>query len=479
VITLNSLTFRLIAGILTTCLIAIVVVGFVLTSIVSRAHERTLDERLRVVTDNLMAMANVNRNGSFSLIRPLTDSRFQRVYSGWYWQIEAIADDPDREEILRERLVGHGKDPHVLDVDVDGDGRIVVGKSRSLWDSILRLPSLPEKLGFLRTRIKGPDGQLLRVVTREISLPGVAVPFQIAVAADLTDTRREINSFNTTLIWSLSVMAFALVATLFLLVHLGLAPLMRIKRDLADVRSGRLERLSGGMPAEIAPLADELNKVLDHNRMIVERSRTQVGNLAHALKTPLSVLSNSSKGDEENLPGMVREQTGVMREQVERYLARARTAASAEVLGARSPARPVLEGLVRTLSKINQERNIQVAMTCPDDLMFRGESADLEEVVGNLLDNAFKWAKGKVTVFAEPEGAMLVLTVCDDGPGLTEEQRVAMLERGVRLDETKPGSGLGLSIVGDIIDAYRGKFELNASPMGGLSAKAILPRALH
>lgn len=222
--------------------------------------------------------------------------------------------------------------------------------------------------------------------------------------------------------------------------------------------------------------------LLDHNAQVVDRARTHVGNLAHALKTPLSVLTNEavSPGDSAQLAETVRRQTGLMRRQVDHYLVRARAAASGSVLGARASVAGVSEDLVRTLKRIHRDRDYDVTITCPEGLDFRGEKQDLEELLGNLLDNAFKWAEGRISLSAAPvqdDPGRLTITVEDDGPGLTEEERARVLKRGARLDESVPGSGLGLSIVDDISGLYDGAFKLDASPLGGVKAVLTLPRA--
>ncbi len=462
---LRSLSMRLVAGALLWCMAAFIVGGLVLASLFKSAVERALDERLQVIADTVTSLATVRANGDVGLRRPLSDNRFDRVFSGWYWQIDVPAHAGERARVLAH--------------------------SRSLWDAELDLPAparaAPDAFEDRRL-VGGPDGQTLRALSRPVGLLGADRRFRLTVAADVSGMHQEIAGFNTTLWWSLGLMGAVLIVTLLIQVRIGLSPLGEVRRGLTAVRSGEAQRLTGHFPLEIEPLAQEVNRLLDHNRAVVERARTQVGNLAHALKTPLSVLSNASKTEAGLLGPMVGEQTGVMRAQVERYLARARTAASAEVLGARSPVRPVIEDIVRTLSKINRERGLSVEIDVPEQLLFRGERADLEEIAGNLLDNAFKWARGRIRVglrsadvAGSAEGneatAFLRLAVGDDGPGLPVDCREQALRRGARLDETVPGSGLGLSIVGDIVDAYRGHLALEESALGGLEAVVMLPRA--
>jgi signal transduction histidine kinase len=225
----------------------------------------------------------------------------------------------------------------------------------------------------------------------------------------------------------------------------------------------------------VAPLAQELNALLSHNAAVVERARTHVGNLAHALKTPLSVLMNEAAVGNEAITETVRKQTELMRRQVDHYLVRARTAATGGVLGARSDVAQVVDDLHRTLAIIHRDRALDIRTTCPPALLFRGERQDLEEILGNLMDNACKWADSRVAVTAHVEAGRLVIDVDDDGPGLAPEQRSKVLERGTRLDESVPGSGLGLAIVRDIAGLYDGQLQLGQAPLGGLRATLVLP----
>jgi signal transduction histidine kinase len=266
-------------------------------------------------------------------------------------------------------------------------------------------------------------------------------------------------------------------------VRFGLAPLKRISEGLAAIRSGRAERLEDAFPVEIAPLARETNALLDANRDIVSRARTQVGNLAHALKTPISVMLNEATAQgADPLARKVREQTEIMRDQVTRHLERARLAARVAVIGTVTEVRPVVTALARTMEKIHHDRGIAIAVDAPEGVRFRGEQQDLEEMVGNLVDNASKWAQARVAieVFSQkPNPAddrrVVRIVVDDDGPGLSPQQREQVARRGRRLDETKPGSGLGLSIVVELANLYGGGLTLGTAPIGGLRAELMLP----
>lgn len=397
--------------------------------------------------DGLIAAADVAADGTLSLSRALSDPLYQQVYSGRYWQIGA--GDPVPDAVLR---------------------------SRSLWDQELATGAPPAAGGVSGRSLVGPKGQRLRVLERDVTLPGAEGAFRFAVAADEAEMAQDIRAFRVTLAWSMGVLGLGLVAAVFIQVRYGLGPLRRIGRALADIRNGRARSMGDDYPVEVRPLVTELNALLEHNAEVVERARTHVGNLAHALKTPLSVLANEADAGGPAAETL-RQQTDVMRRQVDRYLARARTAAAGSVLGARTPVQPVVEDLVRTLARIHAEKALDFQLDGEAGHGFRGERQDLEEMLGNVLDNACKWAGKTVRLEAAVAAGRLRVTVEDDGPGLPPAERARALERGRRLDEAVPGSGLGLAIVQDIAGLYGGAVELGDSDLGGLKLTLDLPAA--
>ena len=226
------------------------------------------------------------------------------------------------------------------------------------------------------------------------------------------------------------------------------------------------------------PLAEELNALVEHNQQVVERQRTHVGNLAHALKTPISVMLTEAGQRPGPLAELVNRQAQAMQQQVDHHLRRARAAARTPGAGERTSMAEVLDELARTLERIFRDKGVSIDWDAPDDLFFLGERQDLQEIAGNAVENACKWCKTKVRVRAEASGPQrLRLVVEDDGPGLPPERRDEVLRRGARLDESAPGSGLGLSIVDDLARAYGGTLMLSDSPMGGLRLEADLPQA--
>jgi signal transduction histidine kinase len=278
------------------------------------------------------------------------------------------------------------------------------------------------------------------------------------------------------------LLAVLLVAAMAVQARFGLRPLRQLRADVIAVRRGQADLIEGEFPSEIAPLAEELNLLIGANREIVERARTQVGNLAHALKTPLSVIVNEADGQATPLAAKVIEQTALMRAQMSFYLERARAAARAGAIGVSTDPAAALEAMQRTFGKIY--RHVDVATECPESLRFLGEKQDFDDMLGNLIDNACKWARSEVLVHIAPlpaavgERVFFRADIDDDGAGLPADQRVEALRRGRRLDESKPGSGLGLSIVADLAAAYGGRLELGDSPLGGLRASLTLPATL-
>jgi signal transduction histidine kinase len=297
------------------------------------------------------------------------------------------------------------------------------------------------------------------------------------VAGDAAEIDRDLGEFRTMLITALAVPGLGLLLATLFQVRYGLAPLRAIRRDLASIRSGDAEQLEGELPDEIRPLQQELNALIQSNKEIVDRARTHVGNLAHALKTPLSVITNEAREKDGPLAGKVIEQAEIMRTQITHHLDRAQVAARSGAIGDTTDVEAVLKALKRALDRIYDSMGIALEVSASPGLKFQGEKQDFEEMVGNLLDNACKWARSRVALSAERNGSGPNFTVLvdDDGPGLTEEERIRAVKRGQRLDETKPGSGLGLSIVADLAHLYKGRFELEPSPEGGLRARLELP----
>lgn len=382
------------------------------------------------------------------------DARFQTQYSGHYWAVVGLTPD----------------------LQPDNDFR-----SRSLWDEpvpvtpelIARVVELPGVTQF--TNYPGPADQVSRVAARAIILENRETPLLLVAAADRRPNDEAGTRFRNMLLTTMIALFGGVFAAMVLAVRYSLNPLSKLQADIVRIREGEALKLEGNYPSEVRPLTEELNKLMDHNRQVVERARTHVGNLAHALKTPLAVLRNEARG-ETQLDDVVRRQSEAMQTNVEHYLKRARMAARAEAIGARTEIRPVLDGLARMLNRLFDARGVEVTVSGGDGAIFRGEQQDFEEMAGNLMENACKWASSEVRVVIEDSPHALVITVEDDGPGLTPDERTGALKRGVRLDETMPGTGLGLSIVTELAELHKGSLELGDAAIGGLKATLSFPK---
>ncbi|MGH6889555.1 MAG: sensor histidine kinase [Rhizomicrobium sp.] len=454
---LDSLAGRLIAAAAVWILLGLLVGGYALSGVFRSTVQGDFDARLRSDLDEMIAAAEPNAEGAVSLQNRFADPRFERVYSGWYWQIT-----PEGT-----------KGPLAISTQI----------SRSLWDRTIKTTDSRISHSTTWGHGVGPEGQRLRFVAQRIEFPlqpgtpkGGTRAYSFMVAADVTEVESEVAKFNGTLIWSFAILGLGLIGAIFLQVRIGLQPLDRVSTALARIRDGKAQRLVGRFPAEIAPLASELNSLIDHSAEVVGRARTHVANLAHFLKTPLSVLASEAAAHPGPLADAVFRQVVTMRRQVDHYLARARVAGAVDVLGNRTNVSPVIDDLSRVLSRIHAERGLKIDVDVPRDLAFRGERQDLEEMAGNLIDNACKWAHARVAVSARRcDGAAFELCVEDDGDGLDAAERKRVGARGERLDESVPGSGLGISIVRDIAKLYGGSLMLEESRLGGLEARLALP----
>ncbi|MFP4536881.1 MAG: ATP-binding protein [Dichotomicrobium sp.] len=449
----NSLAFRLSAAASACILLILPATAVALVSVYRGAVESSFDVRINYYLQYLIGATSRSEDGLvLEAPNTLGEPLFSLPASGWYWQIGPA--------------------------DEKGDPLI---KSASLVSESLTLPKTGDPdSNVLRAYIIGPEGEQLRVVARDIIFPGEDSPrsYTFAVAGDAGEIDESVWSFMTMLAAAFAALGVALLFATLFQVRYGLRPLGEIRAKLAAIRSGKAEKLEGELPEEIQPLQQELNSLIQSNQDIIERARTHVGNLAHALKTPLSVITNEARDRKDPFAHKVSEQAEIMRQQVTHHLDRARVAARAGAVGRATHLQPVIEEMRSALTKIYSKNQIAVTAECPPDLRFEGEKQDLQEMIGNLMDNACKWARSTVAVSAESQAGKrpyLRIYVDDDGPGLSPQAREKAVKRGRRLDEGKPGSGLGLSIVADLSNLYSGNFHLEESPLGGLRAILVLP----
>lgn len=457
---LNSLALRLFATAAAWTLVALPLAGYIIYSLYREDVQLSFDAQLKKLLTQI-TIDSMSTTGDVPVIPPnLYEPLFEVTQSGWYWQIRPIDGAPGRTLVSPSLATAILPSPYDRKFPTDDTG--------TRW-----------------MNVPGPTGTPIRIL-EFIDSPGhdpEKTQYSIIVAGPMDWFEETIAKFRTRLTSALALVGLGLLAATAFQVRFGLLPLRRIERGLASIRSGEAERLEGQLPAEIEPLQAELNALIESNQDIIDRARTQVGNLAHALKTPLAVITNEARGENSSFGAKVAEQAQLMRDQIGHYLDRARMAARAGAIGRVTPVGATAEPLIRAIERIHGEKGISVTFTVPPEARFQGEKQDLEEMLGNLLDNACKWGKSHVFLTVAVDGGevtrrrRLKIAVEDDGPGLSAEQRAKIGKRGLRLDETKPGSGLGLSIVSDLAVSYRGRLTLDASKHGGLKAVLDLPAA--
>jgi len=398
---------------------------------------------------------NVDGEVNIILANQPIDARYQLALSGRYWMVGELRGDDVLEPLI---------------------------SSLSLSDSTLKLSSntadkISENQGeVIRAFSVGPDNEPLSLAAQSVIFNERNLV--IAAAADRRPATQAVRQFSMIALGLLTVLALGLTLAIYMQVRSGLRPLFELRDSVVDIREGRASSVEGRYPKEIKPLADELNSLIGHNRAVVEYARTHVANLAHALKTPLAVLINEAGGKKSKLANIVKKQTATMNKQVDHHLRRARAATRGQSIGEKTSVEDTIVSLARTLGRIYRDKDLDFQVEIEKGLYFRGEKRDLEEMVGNLLDNACKWSKEKVHVMVKmaPESAAQIsITIDDDGIGMAVDQYENVLQRGTRLDETTPGTGFGLSIVNDLATAYKGSLSLDKSPLGGLRTILLVP----
>jgi signal transduction histidine kinase len=441
----RSLAFRVIGFSTIWAILTLIVIFTLITTLYRQASERGFDSLLSAHLFNLIGSVGVSESGQLTGAPDLGDLRFSEPNSGWYWSVE-----PASEGV-------HGN---------------LHSSSMTTTIPSPTVAEVPFNSSFQRSySTDGIGDEELQVFESEFVLDAKNRAARFRVMGNKTELEQEIATFQGRLLTYLSLFGVGMIAINAIAILLGLQPLRRVRNALAMVREGTAQRLDGQFPAEIEPLANETNALIENNKRIVERSRTQVGNLAHSLKTPLAVLINEGRALGGAKGQLIADQATSMQKQVDHYLQRARVAAQRDSVVYRTPVTPLVQRMVRVLQKLKPD--VSLSLTLPAaDIVFAGEREDLEELLGNLLDNAMKWAKSTVAVSVTPAGAagLFEIAIEDDGPGIPEDKARDALKRGRRLDETKPGTGLGLAIVADLVNEYGGALALDRSAMGGLKA---------
>ncbi|WP_377287817.1 ATP-binding protein [Rhizobium sp. SG2393] len=459
---IRSLTVRVLLVSTIWAALALVVTGVTISTLYRRGSERGFQDLLRAQLYNVINSVTVNDKAALSGSPQLGDLRFSQPQTGWYWIVEPIGEF--KTTPLVSTSLGSGTLPIVSVDEVPFDFRY-------------------ER--FYTT--KDSFGNEVEVAETEVVLDIDGRTARFRVAGNRAVLEADVNAFDRNLTIALSIFGLGGLGMNALAILFGLRPLDGARRSLEKIRGGESERLDGEFPREIMPLATEMNALIESNRRIVERARMQVGNLAHSLKTPIAVLLNEARVLEAPHSDVIRMQAEAMQSQVQSYLNRARIAAQRETVLARTDVEPTLERLIRVMRRLHAERVFTLDID-PPVLILAMEQQDLEETVGNLLENAARFAVNEVRITVRPaqEGVSgpdaarkhwATIDVEDDGPGLEPDEIAYALKRGRRLDESKPGTGLGLSIVSEIVSEYQGTLSLSRSALGGLKADLVLPVA--
>lgn len=421
--------------------------GFALDRVITGALVENTDQLLENVLNAMIASAEIGPDGEVRLNRQLGDQLFLEPYSGHYWQISG----PGYETF----------------------------PSRSLWDRQLKVsaPHHDRDAHFYDSSEFGTEK--LRVVERDIVLPGSAVHWRFQVAENYADVDGQIARFRSVLFKSFAILGLGLIGMATLQTLYGLWPMRSLKAALANMRSGEASRIDAArLPQEVAPLVDELNALLAHNETQAEEARRHAGNLAHALKTPLTVITNAAAEHSPDLADTVAAEAATMRRQVDHHLARARAVGRRGSAQARAAVWAALEAVENAIARLYPDTRFD--RDGDKTLAVRVERQDLDELLGNLIENAAKYGGGSVFVTVRAREQWADIIVEDDGPGIPATERARLFDRGARLDTGKPGTGLGLAIVRDVAEIYGGSVVLEESEdLGGLLVRLRLPRAVQ
>jgi len=441
----KSLTIRIIGMSIIWIVLALFVTTFILGSFYRDHIEDHFDAHVFTHVEELVAAVETGPDGKLQMGGQPTDPRFYHLNSGWYWEV---------------RKSGQ-----------------TLGKSSSLGQKILNLQEM--KMGESRDVqiIYGPEGEKLRAQIMEVSYPNNAGSLTFVATAPDIQIAEDVFDFTNHMVVSFLVLGVGLTLAVVIQVKQALKPLKAIGAEISDIKAGRTKRLSQQFPQDVQPLVDEMNYLLDHNEVLLKRARNQLGDLAHSVKNPLTVIRNEARNLANEQGQLILDQSHVMASSIDHCLTRARISGKEDMFGYRTPVKSVIEDLAFAVERIYHERGIDIRLMEMGDCCFRGETQDIEEMAGNLIDNACKWASSQVLVSCETDNERLLIVVEDDGPGIGEQDLELVMRRGHKLDESKPGHGHGLGIVNDIAGLYGGSLSLDRSSLGGLRVRLDLPAA--
>ena len=445
---MNSLAVRLFLSATIWIILTLFAAGFLLSDLNKKSNLAAFDDRLNLLLETLIGASRVDSSDGITVVSPIGDPRFSQPYSGWYWQINSGSKTLSRSRSMWDqvftsdkRLIG-GRSQFIDNVSSDKDQRVIEKKE-------------------------------LHVVERKISFPGISSPLVFLVSGDTEEYKDNIDEFDRTLSTTLIVLGVGLMIAVYLQVNYGLLPLNKIKQALFKIRNGDEKKLKDQYPLEVQPLATEINDLLNHNEKIVDRAKTHVGNLAHVLKTPLAVISNEVNESDK----VLKNQIIVMKKHIDRYLKKAHLDSVGKATKEKIDIVKLTKKMLNIFDKLYPNRRITLNHSIKSAFIF-SSLEDMEEVIGNLIENACKYGNSKIFIeIRNINEEELIFIVSDDGIGLPIEEMNKVFARGFRLDEQKPGTGLGLNIVKDIVETYyKGEVKLRKSEkLGGLEVRIKLP----
>ena len=445
---MNSLALRLFLSASVWIIFTLFSGGLLLSNVFRESTQKAFEDKLNFFMETLIGASRVDSTSSITVVSELGDPRFFRPYSGWYWQINEKS----------KTLV----------------------RSRSMWDQVFTLDKrliggrakfIDEALRQTTQNNPGVSSQNLVVIQREISFPGMSTPITFMVSGNTNEFEKNILRYNNILVSSLVLLGLGLFVSVFLQVKFGLLPLEKIKNSLFKIRNGDATKLEDIYPTEVSPLAKEINTLLDHNEKIISRAKMNVGNLAHALKTPVAVIKNhitAKKNDD-----VIDSQMIVIENYINKYLQKARASATSKLKKTKIDITEVIKKMRQIFKKINPELKI-IFKSNNEKFLIAGSEDDIDEIIGNVMENACKWTKTQVIIeIFKISKDQIKLCISDDGPGLPEKKMKEVFDRGFRLDEQTQGTGLGLNIVKDAVKNFSGSVWLEKSKFGGLKVNII------
>ena len=441
----NTLAFRIIALSSIWIVIALVFTGAMLVSNHREHTAQHYDAHVKMHLEELTGASQFVDDGRFNLAFQPSDPRYHDLYSGWYWEVKQAGKTLKRSPSLGENN---------LDMkDKQPTGDVVIHE------------------------ISGPNNEILRVHVIQIAVDPNRDPLVFLATAPTEGITEDVVDYSNHIVFNFIALGIGLLLAVLLQVRVALKPLKAISTRISEIRAGKTRKLPEDQLEDVQPLVDELNNLLDHNAVLVKRARNQLGDLAHSVKNPLTVINNAAHDMEAGQRDLILRQTTDISRSVDHYLSRARTYGTEKVLGSRSSIKTATEDLVYAMQRIYLKRNLIFDLSRSQGCWFRGEAQDLEEMLGNLMDNACKWARSRVRICCGTNDDRLEIMVEDDGPGIAQEEFESVMRRGHKLDDSKPGHGQGLGIVKDIAALYGGSLNLARSELGGLQAKLDLPSA--